>query len=463
MDIVSSLKAIVGTHVLSSKEDLIPYQNDASVFEGVSPTAIVIPGTAEEVSKVLKFCYDNNIEVVTRGGGTSLTGSSILTSKGIMISMERFDKIIDVKIEDRYVIVEPGVRIDNLNQYLEQYHHFYPPDPASSIAATVGGTIATNAGGLRAAMYGATKEWVLGMEVVLPTGKIVQFGGKTLKRSLGYDLTAMMIGSEGTLGIITKAILKIVPVPERTGRILTYFKEIETAGQAISELKKNSITPLIAEFMDRYSMDSITKVKNMNFPKEANYMLIIDIASTKESITGKLDETSKILGQFNPIEIKITTDPVEMDNIYQARKGLYSSQLQVRDSVDESVIIGDIVVPTTELPQTLKELNEKIREYGMKVVLFGHIGDGNIHPNIFARMKDPEQFKKVESLMLEFGKIAIRHGGSVSSEHGIGLEKREMLIEELKSKDSLETLELMKNIKKIFDPKNLLNRGKIFE
>jgi glycolate oxidase len=463
MDLISSLKTIVGSHVLYSKEDLIPYQNDASVFEGISPKAIVLPKNTEEVSRVLKLCYENNIEVVTRGGGTSLTGASIITSEGIMISMERFDKILDVKIEDRYVIVESGVRIDNLNEYLEQYNHFYPPDPASSIAATVGGTIATNAGGLRAAMYGATKEWVLGMEVVLPTGKIVQFGGKTLKRSLGYDLTALMIGSEGTLGVITKAILKIVPMPERTGRILAYFKEIETAGQAISELKKNSITPLIAEFMDQYSMNSITKIKNLTFPEEANYMLIIDIAATKESISSKLDETSKILKQFNPIDLKITTDPGEMDKIYQARKGLYSSQLQVRDNINESVIIGDIVVPTSELPQTLKELNEKIMEYGMKVVLFGHIGDGNIHPNIFAQMKDPEQFKKVETLMLEFGKIAIKHGGSVSSEHGIGLEKKALLIEEFKHKDSLENLELMKNIKKIFDPKNLLNRGKIFE
>lgn len=463
MDIISKLKNIVGDHVLSSKEDLIPYQKDASFFEGVSPLAVVIPKTAEEVSKIMKFCYENNIEVVTRGGGTSLTGSSILTSKGIMISMERFDKILDTKIEDRYVIVEPGVRIDNLNNYLAQYNHFYPPDPASSIAATVGGTISTNAGGLRAAMYGATKEWVLGLEVVLPTGKIVQFGGKTLKRTLGYDLTAIMIGSEGTLGIITKAILKIAPIPEQSGRILTYFSSIETAGQAVSELKKNGITPLIAEFMDRYSMDSITKTKNIVFPKDANYLLIIDIASTKESINNKLEESSKILKKFNPIDLQITTDPAEMDKIYQARKGLYSSQLHERENVNEYVIMGDVVVPTSELPKTLKEASNKFEEYGFKVVLFGHIGDGNIHTNIFADIKDPEKMKKVDSLMIELGKIAIRHGGSVSSEHGIGLEKRELLIEEFKQKDSLENLEIMKNIKKIFDPKNLLNRGKIFE
>jgi glycolate oxidase len=463
MDIISALKSIVGEHVLSSKEDLIPYQKDASFYEGVNPLAVVIPRTTEEVSKIMKFCYDNNIEVVTRGGGTSLTGSSILTSKGIMISMERFDKILEAKIEDRYVIVEPGVRIDNLNSYLALYSYFYPPDPASSIAATVGGSIATNAGGLRAAMYGATKEWVLGLEVVLPTGKIVQFGGKILKRTLGYDLTAIMIGSEGTLGIITKAILKIAPLPEQSGRILTYFSTIETAGEAVSELKKNGITPLIAEFMDRYSMDAITKIKKITFPKDAKYLLIIDIASTKESINNKLEESSKILKKFNPIDIQVTTDPVEMDRIYQARKGLYSSQLQERADVNEYVIIGDVVVPTSELPNTLKEASNKIGEYGFKVVLFGHIGDGNIHTNIFADVKDPEKMKKADSLMIEIGKIAIKHGGSVSSEHGIGLEKRVLLIEEFKQKGSLENLEIMKNIKKIFDPKNLLNRGKIFE
>ncbi|MEM3672431.1 MAG: FAD-binding oxidoreductase, partial [Thermoplasmata archaeon] len=407
-------------------------------------------------------CNRDSIPVTVRGGGSSLTGSSIPIEEGIVISMARFDRIIETSIEDRYVVAEAGVKLDNLNLYLSKFKHFYPPDPASSIAATVGGSISTNAGGLRAAMYGATKEWVLGLEVVLPDGTIIQTGGKVLKRSIGYDLTALMIGSEGTLGIITKAILKIAPIPEKYGRIMVYYKSIEEAGKAISALKKNGITPLIAEFMDRISMDSITHTKGIKFPEEAQYLLLIDISSTEESIDRKLKEAYEILKSTELVEIKLTMDPEEMNVMYQARKGLYSSQLSEREKPGEYVIIGDIVVPASRLPYTLKEIRETIEDYGLKVALFGHIGDGNIHANIFADINNDEQMEKVNSFMMDLGRIALRNEGSVSSEHGIGIEKIELLREEYKYKNSIKNIELMRNIKNIFDPKNILNRGKMF-
>ncbi len=400
--------------------------------------------------------------MTVRGGGSSLTGASILTDDGIIINMARFDRILEVSLEDRYVVTESGVKLDNLNLHLSKFNHFYPPDPASSIAATVGGSISTNAGGLRAAMYGATKEWVLGLEVVLPDGTVVQTGGKVLKRSIGYDLTALMIGSEGTLGIITKAILKIAPIPEKYGRIMVYYKSIEEAGKAISMLKKNGITPLIAEFMDRISMDSITHTKGIKFPEQAQYLLLIDISSTKESIEKKMQEAYQILKGTEIIDIKITMDQDEMNLMYQARKGLYSSQLSEREKPEEYVIIGDIVVPASRLPATLKQIKEIIDYYGLKVALFGHIGDGNIHANIFADINNREQMERVNSFMMELGRIALRNEGSVSSEHGIGMEKIDLLKEEYAYKNSLKNLEIMKEIKKIFDTKNILNRGKMF-
>ncbi|MEM4598061.1 MAG: FAD-binding oxidoreductase, partial [Thermoplasmata archaeon] len=448
--------------VLTSKEDLLPYTKDASFFTGKLPNAVILPGTSEEVASIMKICNRDSIPVTVRGGGSSLTGSSIPIEEGIVISMARFDRIIETSIEDRYVVAEAGVKLDNLNLYLSKFKHFYPPDPASSIAATVGGSISTNAGGLRAAMYGATKEWVLGLEVVLPDGTIIQTGGKVLKRSIGYDLTALMIGSEGTLGIITKAILKIAPIPEKYGRIMVYYKSIEEAGKAISALKKNGITPLIAEFMDRISMDSITHTKGIKFPEEAQYLLLIDISSTEESIDRKLKEAYEILKSTELVEIKLTMDPEEMNVMYQARKGLYSSQLSEREKPGEYVIIGDIVVPASRLPYTLKEIRETIEDYGLKVALFGHIGDGNIHANIFADINNDEQMEKVNSFMMDLGRIALRNEGSVSSEHGIGIEKIELLREEYKYKNSIKNIELMRNIKNIFDPKNILNRGKMF-
>ncbi|MEM0447657.1 MAG: FAD-linked oxidase C-terminal domain-containing protein [Thermoplasmata archaeon] len=243
---------------------------------------------------------------------------------------------------------------------------------------------------------------------------------------------------------------------------MVYYKSIEEAGKAISALKKNGITPLIAEFMDRISMDSITHTKGIKFPEEAQYLLLIDISSTEESIDRKLKEAYEILKSTELVEIKLTMDPEEMNVMYQARKGLYSSQLSEREKPGEYVIIGDIVVPASRLPYTLKEIRETIEDYGLKVALFGHIGDGNIHANIFADINNDEQMEKVNSFMMDLGRIALRNEGSVSSEHGIGIEKIELLREEYKYKNSIKNIELMRNIKNIFDPKNILNRGKMF-
>ncbi|MFP3306756.1 MAG: FAD-binding oxidoreductase [Thermocladium sp.] len=464
MPIIDELRKAVGdNHVLTTREDMLPYMRDASYFIGEEPIAVVLPGSTEELSRVVKACYANEVPMYVRGGGTSLTGSSVPMRGGVVISMNRFDKILETSIPDRYVVAEAGVRLDTLNAYLSKFNYFYPPDPASSLAATVGGSLSTNAGGLRGVMYGATKEWVLGMEVVLPTGEVAQFGGRVLKRSIGYDLTALMIGGEGTLGIITKATLKIAPIPRRIGRILVYYESIDAAGRAVAKLKEAGIIPYIAEFMDRISMEAAKKGKGVDYPQEANYMLIIDIASTEESLQKDLESAAEVLKSTSPMSLRITTDPAEMERIYLARKGLYSSLLMERTAPGEKVIIGDIVVPSTEVPATLLDIDNAIRNYGFKVSLFGHIGDGNIHLNIFADTSKENEMRRVSSFLLETGMIAVRHGGSVSAEHGIGLEKKQLLVEEFKARGTLVNLELMRQIKKVFDPKNLLNRGKLFD
>ncbi|MFP3045419.1 MAG: FAD-binding oxidoreductase [Thermocladium sp.] len=464
MSIIDELRKAVGdNHVLTTREDMLPYMRDASYFIGEEPIAVVLPGSTEELSRIVKACYANEVPMYVRGGGTSLTGSSVPMRGGVVISMNRFDKILETSIPDRYVVAEAGVRLDTLNAYLSKFNYFYPPDPASSLAATVGGSLSTNAGGLRGVMYGATKEWVLGMEVVLPTGEVAQFGGRVLKRSIGYDLTALMIGSEGTLGIITKATLKIAPIPRRIGRILVYYESIDAAGRAVAKLKEAGIIPYIAEFMDRISMEAAKKGKGVDYPQEANYMLIIDIASTEESLQKDLESAAEVLKSTSPMSLRITTDPAEMERIYLARKGLYSSLLMERTAPGEKVIIGDIVVPSTEVPATLLDIDNAIRNYGFKVSLFGHIGDGNIHLNIFADTSKENEMRRVSSFLLETGMIAVRHGGSVSAEHGIGLEKKQLLVEEFKARGTLVNLELMRQIKKVFDPKNLLNRGKLFD
>lgn len=463
MDHLRELSRILGSNLITEREQKIPYMTDASYYEGDLPMAVAIPDTVDQVSAVMKYCQGNSVPVVARGGGTALTGSSIPLKDMLVISLAKFDRILEVHPEDRYAIVEPGVKLDNLNQYLQKYGFFYPPDPASSIAATVGGSISTNAGGLRASMYGTTKNWVLGLELVLPDGNKINTGGKVLKRTAGYDLTSLMVGAEGTLGIITKAIVKIWPLVESKGRILAYYDSIEKVGNSISELKGNGITPLIAEFLDRITMHSLSQTRGLEFPEEASHMLIIDIASTRESIDRELKDAEEILKKFNPISTRITTDQAEMDRIYEARKGAYSSLLSERKTMSERVVIGDIVVPASELPEALMESEERVRNYNLTVALFGHISDGNIHANIYADIADEDHMKRVESFQHDFAMIAIKHGGSVSAEHGIGLEKKELLKMEMKETENIYLLELMRSIRKIFDPNGIMNRGKMFD
>ena len=450
MDIVSELERALGKEkVLTKKEDLLPYASDASYISGEMPLAVVLPSSVEEVSKALKLCYENDVPVYVRGGGTSLTGASAPLG-GIVISTLRLNKILEISIKDRYAVAEAGVRLRDLNEELRKLGYMYPPDPGSEVAATVGGSISTNAGGMRGAAYGATKDWVLGLEVVLPDGTIAQFGGKTLKRSEGYDLTALMVGSEGTLGVITKATLKIAPLPKEEDMILAFYDSYKKVGEATAALNEKGIIPLVAEFLDKEAMEIIKE--SAEPPEGADSMLIL--------VLSEKDEALKALKETSPLELREVKDKEEADRIMSLRRGLYSSQLLLRERPDQKVIIGDIAVPPSRISKALEEIYSAVEKSGLKVIAFGHIGDGNIHLNVFAGM---DEMEKAIELLKETARIAVKHEGSVSAEHGIGLEKKELLVEELELRKSLVNLQLMKAIKKAFDPKNIMNRGKLFD
>lgn len=463
MTVLTDLKKILGSNLITDGFQKIPYMTDASPFSGEEPMGIALPDSVDQVSTLLRYCQDNSIPVVVRGGGTSLTGSSVSVRDSVVISMSRFNRILETAIPDRYVIAEPGVRMDDLNAHLAKNGLLYPPDPASSLAATVGGTISTNAGGLRASMYGTTKNWILGLEVVLPDGRVINTGGRVLKRTLGYDLTSLFVGAEGTLGIVTKAILKTWPLPESVGRIQAYYDTIEKIGIAVSSLKENGITPLIAEFLDRITMDSITSASGLTFPPGARFMLMVDIASTGESIERDLNNASEIMKTAGSLTLTTTRNKKEMEVMYEARKGAYSSLLNLRKSNSERVVIGDIVVPASRLPDALKECESAASGMAIRAALFGHIADGNIHANIYSDPEKPDVVENVERYQAELGKIALKYGGSVSAEHGIGLEKKELLKMELEAYGSEYVLELMRGIRKLFDRNNIMNRGKMFD
>lgn len=458
MDVLGFL-AQRGIMVLTNKSEIVPYLRDASYFQGEFPLGVVLPKDESEISIILSKCYEEDVKIVTRGGGTSLTGSSVSIQNSIILSTSRMNKILEFSGGDRYVKVQSGLRIDDLNSFLRGKKFLYPPDPASSLASTVGGTISTNAGGLRGTYYGSTKEWVLGLGVVLPDGRIIRTGGKTLKRSIGYDLTALFVGSEGTLGVIFDAYLKIVPLIENFARILVFFKNSEDLGNLIFDLKDSGISPLSAEFADKISMNIMSKAASIPFPPEANYMLMMDIPIFK---TQDLDLAVEKINHAKHLQYSILKGE-EIDAIYRARKGLYSALLGERNSPGEYVIIGDIVVPSSKVPLALHDTDNLIKEIGLKTVLFGHIGDGNIHANIFANIKSNDSMEKAREFLIRFGEIAINYEGSVSAEHGIGYEKKELLLLELQRKNTTASLDIMKSIKKILDPKNIMNPGKVFD
>ncbi|MCL4453867.1 MAG: FAD-binding oxidoreductase [Candidatus Thermoplasmatota archaeon] len=460
-DAISELISKLGNKkILTTKEELIPFMKDASYITGKLPLAVCLPDNAGDISTILSVCNNYRINVTVRSGGTSLTGSSVTDFNGIIISTMNLNRILEINTSSRYAVCEPGVRIDLLNQELKKYNFFYPPDPASSRASTIGGSLSTNAGGLRAVRYGATKEWVLGMDVVVPDGHIIRTGEYTLKRSAGYDITALMIGSEGTLGVVTKAILKIEPLPEATAKLIAFYKDIESVGKSMNSIKSKGITPLIAEFMDLGTINSIRKNMEIDIPEYTQFLLMIDVDSPEEGLARKIQNVKSILEGFTD-DVTVITDQNHMDRIYAARKGAYSALLDLRENNHQLVVIGDVIVPSSELASTMKEIAESINNDGMKATLFGHIGDGNIHANIFMDNTD-EGRKKMEKLQMDIARAAIRHRGSVSAEHGIGTEKNRLLYEEYLERNSIYTLEIMKSIKKVFDPNNILNRGKIF-
>ncbi len=447
-------------NVILAEDMLDPFSRDKSYFNGKKPIAVIKPKNSGQISKVLMYCTRTRTKVMVHGAGSSLTGSSVPLGRTVVIDMSGFNRILETHLEDEYVIVEPGVTIGKLNEYLARYNYFYPPDPASAAFASIGGSISTNAGGLRAVMYGSTKIWILGLEVVLPTGEIVQTGGRTLKRSVGYDFTSLIVGSEGTLGVVTKAILKVIPKPEKIARIVAYFKKMDQAVAGVYALKRNGVTLIGAEYLDKSSMGLLRRYRGLGFPDNADCMLLIDIASTKESVWRVAASAERLLRKSGAIRIDSSKSERGMERLYAARRSLYEVARELAQGAGRDIFISDVIVPTSELEGAVKEINSKAKEFGFQTELFSHIGDGNIHVNVIA---NKAEISKVERMLMGFAQIALAHKGSISGEHGIGLEKKDLLIKELKAHGSISLLGKMKRIKSAFDPSGVLNPGKVFD
>lgn len=451
--IIKEIIKIVGEkNCLTSIEDRKCYAYDART-EGALPDLIVLPSSAQEVSSILILANKYLFPVIPRGQGTGLTGGSIPLKGGVVLSFTRMNKILEIDPENLIAVVEPGVITYELQQEVAKYGLFYPPDPASYKYSSIGGNVGECAGGPNSLKYGVTRDYVLGLEVVKPTGEIMNIGVRTMKGVVGYDLTRLFVGSEGTLGVITKIILKLIPLPEAKATMLVLFREVEDAAQAVSAIIAAKIVPSTIEFMDRASIKCSEQANPMGIPPEIGGLLLIEVDGDNESIKIQAEKIKKIVLEKNAVRCDLTDDPKEADRLWQARRTLS----QATYNLNPIKIAEDVVVPRSNIPRLIRALEEMEKRFGIPILSFGHAGDGNFHVSIM--IKDtPEDRAKAEEAVKAIFEETLRLGGTLSGEHGIGTSKAAYIHMEL----SHEVIATMKAIKKLFDPNNILNPGKIF-
>jgi len=453
LKIINEIAKIVGEkNCLTSLEERRCYAYDART-DGAIPDLVVFPSSAKEVSEILILANKYIFPVIPRGQGSGLTGGSIPLNGGVVLSFTRMNRILEIDPENLIAIVEPGVITFELQQEVAKYGLFYPPDPASYKYSSIGGNVGECAGGPNSLKYGVTRDYVLGLEVVKPTGEILNVGVKTMKGVVGYDLTRLFVGSEGTLGVITKIILKLIPLPEAKATLLALFNEVEEAAEAVSAIIAAKIVPSTIEFMDKASIKCSEQANPMGLPEGIGGLLLIEVDGDKESIRIQAEKIKKIVLEKKAIKCELTEDPKEADRLWQARRTLS----QATYNLNPVKIAEDVVVPRSNIPRLIRALEEMEKKFNIPILSFGHAGDGNFHVSIMIK-DNPEDRAKAEEAVKAIFEETLKLGGTLSGEHGIGTAKAPYIGMEL----SPEVIATMKGIKKLFDPKNILNPGKIF-
>ena len=452
MQEIRKLIEIVGAENFTDQlEELVPYSYDASmnVFR---PDAAVWPESTEQVSEIVKFANTHKIPVVPRGAGTSLSGGVIPIKGGIIIDLSRLNQILEISIENRYARVQAGVVCDDLNRSLAKRGFVFPPDPASSSVATIGGNVATNAGGIKGAKYGTTRDYVLGLQVVLPSGEVMRTGSYTMKCVSGYDLSKLFIGAEGTLGVITEVTLKINPLPRHAMTAVATFTRLEDAGKAIFQTMTSGILPSVMEILDKVTLKSIRENTDMDLPEAEAMILAETDGYTWEEVEAQMEVVLGIFKQNNPGLMRTAKDEKDRLNLWKARKSAYGTLARASNGF----VLDDVTVPVSRIPELLVGIQEIAKKYGIVIATYGHAGDGNLHPQLLYDEYDQDQKEKVEKAEEEIFRLAISLKGTLSGEHGIGLSKANYMTLE---HDRVE-MALMRKIKRTLDPNNIMNPGK---
>lgn len=455
-DVFERLRDIVGSGgLLTEKIDLAAYSFDGTTSWLGLPEAVVLPTTAEQISRILKLATEKRIPVTPRGAGSNLSGGSVPISGGIVLCTTRMNRILVIDRNNFTATSEVGVVLNDLNRELTKQKLFFPPDPQSFLAATIGGCVAENSGGPYAVKYGVFKHYVLGMTVVLPTGAIIKLGGNTVKNVTGYDLPQIICGSEGTLAVITDVTLRLLPLPPARQTVLAVFNSVVTAGQAVSSVLNNGLLPAKIELMDNWVVRRIEETTPLGLPLEAEAILLFELDGLVPAVEKEAESVISICKQEGAMTVRPARDEKEAENFWTARRAGFSAIF----GSSPTILAEDVTVPRQRIPELISMVQKIAASYDLTVVIIGHAGDGNLHPSVLTDRSKPEHFSRAEKAVHEIFTAALEMGGSISGEHGIGLEKRPFLKQAMPP----EAIELLRGIKKVFDPSGILNPGKIWE
>ena len=453
---ISALCDIVGrSNCLTSSEERIAYSYDATAMMARQPDAIIFVETAQQVSDVLKLANAAGFKVVPRGSGTNLSGGTIPCENCVVLVTVKMDKILEVDPHNLTALVEPGVLTAKIDEEAAKHGLFYPPDPGSMKVSTIGGNVAENSGGLRGLKYGVTRDYVLGLEVVLPTGELLRCGTKCVKDVAGYSLKDLFVGSEGTLGIVTQILLKLLPRPAARQTMLATFDAMADAAETVSAIIAARIIPCTLEFLDRTTIGCVEEYAKIGLPLDAEAILLMETDGHPAVVEDEAARMIELAKQHRARNVRIARDAEEADRLTTARRSAFSALARV----SPTVILEDATVPRSELATMIAFIQQTAQKHHLKIGTFGHFGDGNLHPTFLCDERNPDEIERVHAAFREIFEKAIALGGTITGEHGVGLAKKEFL-PMFAGKTGLD---VMRALKRVLDPNNILNPGKIFE
>lgn len=454
---VKSMEDIAGKeNVLSSYDELYAYSTDSTNITNPDEIAeaVVFPLNTQQVSKIMQYAYLNSIPVVARAAGTNVCGACLPKKGGIILDFARMNKIIEINKNNLFCIVEPGVVIEDLQKAVEKFDLFYPPDPSNLKVSMIGGSIGLSSGGPHTFKYGSTKDYIIDLEVVLSDGTVMHTGSSCSKDVTGYNMTQLFVGSEGTLGIVTKATVKLIPRPEAKRVMLAYYDSLEDTSKTVNEIISNLITPSVIDLIDQNTIKTIESFYPCGMLTDKTAALLIEIDGFKENLDKQYEKIIEICKRNNSSYIQTASTKEEEEKIWVSRRSSFGATAKLAPNV----VTEDVVVPREHIVELVNGIKQICDKYNLKTCIMGHIGDGNIHPNIALDLRNPAELNNFKQAKKELFELALSLNGRLSGEHGIGCEKSEFIEKALDPNN----LNCMKQIKKLFDPKNILNPGKIF-